>query len=123
MQYAEVFSRLTYETAFLVFLKKDGSVRLMLATRNLNTVSLMHGFQGRALGGHDNRCNIKNGNLAVIDLALGEARSFHIDRLVDIQYQGVITTLDELNNAAAKFMQFKEEYEKTKPMEINLDML
>ena len=56
--YAEVFSKLTYELAFIVFLKKDGTVRLMLGTRNLNTVSLEYGFQGKALGGHDNRCNI-----------------------------------------------------------------
>lgn len=123
MNYAEVFSKLTYETAFLVFLKKDGTVRLMLGTRNLNTVSLQYGFQGKALGGHDNRCNIKNGNVAVFDLVLGEARSFHIDRLVDIQYHGVISTLEDLNKLAVEFMQFKEEYEKTKPMQIDMSML
>jgi hypothetical protein len=123
MLYSEVFSKLTYETAFLVFLKKDGTVRLMLGTRNLNTVSLQYGFQGKALGGHDNRCNIKNGNLAVFDLALGEARSFHIDRLVDIQYKGIITTSEELNKVAQEFLEFKEEYEKTKPMELDMSML
>ena len=58
MTYPEVYSRLCYETAFVVFLKKDGTIRLMLCTRNLNTVSLQYGFQGKALGGHDNRCNI-----------------------------------------------------------------
>lgn len=120
--YAEVFSKLTYELAFIVFLKKDGTVRLMLGTRNLNTVSLEYGFQGKALGGHDNRCNINNGNVAVFDMVLGEARSFSIDRLVDIQYHGVVSTKEELDRIAQKFLEFKEEYEKTKPMELSMDM-
>ena len=120
--YAEVFSKLTYELAFIVFLKKDGTVRLMLGTRNLNTVSLEYGFQGKALGGHDNRCNINNGNVAVFDMVLGEARSFSIDRLVDIQYHGVVSTKEELDIVAQKFLEFKEEYEKTKPMELSMDM-
>lgn len=123
MKYAEVFSRLTYETAFLVFFKKDGSIRLMLATRNLNTVGLNYGFQGRALGGHDNRCNIQNGNLAVFDLMAGEARSFHIDRLISIEYHGIITKAEELEQLAEKFNTFKEEYESTQPTSINMDML
>ena len=91
--YPEVFSKLTYETALVTFLKKDGTIRVMLCTRNLDTISIKYGFQGAALGGHDNRCNINNGNLAVYDLILGDARSFNIDRLVDIQYGGISTIL------------------------------
>ena len=121
--YPEVFSRLTYETAFLIFMKKNGEVRLMLATRNLGTIGIQYGFQGKALGGHDNRCNINNGNVAVFDLILGEARSFHIDRLIDIQYQGIINDNNELESVAEKFNTFKSEYEKTQPTEINMDML
>lgn len=121
--YPEVFSRMTYETAFLIFMKKDGSIRLMLGTRNLSTVSLFWGFQGKALGGHDNRCNINNGNIAVFDLVLGEARSFHIDRLVDIQYHGIIDSKEKLDAVANEFNIFKTEYEKTQPMEITMDML
>ena len=123
MTYPEVFSKLTYETAFIVFLKKDGSVRLMICTRNLNTVSLAYGFQGKSLGGHDNRCNIKNGNMAVIDLALGEARSFHIDRLVDIEFKGVVEDKQQLDKLAAEFIEFRDEYEKTKPMKMDMSML
>lgn len=123
MNYAETFSKLTYETAFMVFLKKDGTVRLMLGTRNLSTIGIKYGFQGRALGGHDNRCNINNGNIAVFDLALGEARSFHIDRLVAIEYHGVIENAEQLDNIALQFMRFKEEYEKSQPMKLTMDML
>lgn len=115
MNYAEVFSRLTFETANIVFLKKDGTARLMLGTRNLGTVALEYGFQGQELGGRDNRCNINNGNVAIFDLVLGEARSFNIDRLVYIDYVGVISNADELNQAAVNFSMWKEEYEKTQP--------
>lgn len=123
MKYPEVFSKLTYETAFIVFLKKNGEVRLMLGTRNLSTVSLAYGFQGKALGGHDNRCNINNGNVAVFDIVLGEARSFNIDRLVDIEYKGVIETKEGLESVCREFLDFRTEYEKTKPMELTMDMI
>lgn len=123
MTYPELYNKLTYETAFVVFLKKDGSIRLMMCTRNLNTVALAYGYQGYGLGGHDSRCNINNGNVAVIDLALGEARSFHIDRIVDVQFMGVVTTKEELDILAGKFMQFKEEYEQSKPMKMDMSML
>lgn len=121
--YPEVFSRLTYETAFIIFMKKNGDIRVMLATRNLSTISIQYGFQGKALGGHDNRCNINNGNIAVFDLALGEARSFHIDRLVDIQFQGIISDKATLEDVADKFNKFKAEYESSSSMKIDMNML
>ena len=121
--YPEIFRNLTQQTACVVFFKKDGQVRIMFATRNLSTVALRYGYQGYELGGHDRRCNIKNGNFAVFDLALGEARSFHIDRIIDIKYYGEIKTLEELNEAAEKYMEFKENYEKTMPMEVTFDSL
>lgn len=123
MKYAEVFSKLTYETATLIFMKKNGDIRIMLATRNLNTIGIQFGFQGGALGGHDNRCNINNGNMAIFDIVIGEARSFSIDRLVDIEYYGVVTTKEELEIIAQKYTDFKHNYESTKPMELNIDML
>ena len=123
MQYAEVFSRLTYETAILVFMKKNGDIRLMMGTRNLGTVALRYGYQGNVLGGHDNRCNIKNGNIAVYDMFLGDARSFHIDRLVSSEYLGEIKTEQQLDDAAGKFLEFKEKYEASQPGELTMDML
>ena len=121
--YPEVYSKLCYETAFLIFMKKDGTIRIMLGTRNMSTISLQYGFQGKALGGHDNRCNIDNGNIAVFDLGLGEARSFNIDRLVDVQFKGIVENKEQLESVAGQFMEFKTEYERTKPMELNMDML
>lgn len=110
MKYAEVFSRLTYETAFLIFLKRDGTVRLMFGTRNLHTVELLYGFKGKELGGHDNRCSINNGNIAVFDLVVGEVRAFNIDRLVDITFNGIINSKAELEDLMGKFMEFKSKY-------------
>jgi hypothetical protein len=121
--YSEVYSKLNYETAAIVFLKKDGTVRLMLGTRNLRTVELNYGFQGKALGGHDNRCNIGNGNIAVFDLILGEARSFNIERLQAIYYMGELDTQEKLDKAANEFMEFKTEYEKSQSSAIDMDML
>lgn len=123
MTYPEVYSKLCYETALIVFLKKNGEVRLMLGTRNLNTVALMYGFQGNVLGGHDTRCNINNGNVAVYDMIAGDARSFNIDRLLDIQFAGVITTKEQYDEVLNKFVKFKDEYEKNKPMRVDMDTI
>lgn len=123
MTYPEVYSKLIYETAFIIFMKKDGNIRLMLGTRNLNTVSLEYGFQGASLAGHDNRCNINNGNVAVFDLVLGEARSFSINRLVNIEYHGVVTTKEELDKLFEDFKDFKEKYESTNSMSLDMSML
>lgn len=123
MTYPEVYSKLCYETALIVFLKKNGEVRLMLGTRNLNTVALLYGFQGNVLGGHDTRCNINNGNVAVYDMIAGDARSFNIDRLLDIQFAGVITTKEQYDEVLKKFVKFKDEYEKNKPMRVDMDTI
>lgn len=119
--YPEVFSKLSYETALVTFLKKDGTIRVMLCTRNLDTVNLRFGFQGAALGGHDNRCNIKNGNVAVFDLILGEARSFNIDRVVGIYYSGIVNTNEQLDACIKAYVEFKEKYEASHSMTLDMD--
>lgn len=121
MNYAEVYSKLTYETAIIIFLKKNGEIRVMLGTRNLGTVDIKYGFQGQVLGGHDRRCNINNGNLAVYDLAIGDARSFHIDRLINIEYLGIIDTEEKYDKIFEQYINFKTEYEKTKPQTLDMN--
>lgn len=123
MRYAEIFSKLTYEIGILIFFKKDGTIRIMLATRNLKIIELEYGFQGAALGGHDNKCNINNGNLSVFDVIIGEARSFNINRLVDIQYCGIPSSKEELGEIILKYQDFKRNYESTQNMELTMDML
>ena len=121
--YPEVYGRLNFEVAIIVFLKKNGDARLMLGTRNMNTIQIDHGFQGKSLGGHDNRCNINNGNIAVFDLILGDARAFHIERLVSIEFQGVISTQEQLDSLIEYFAEFKCKYEATQPMTLSMQML
>lgn len=117
MKYSEVYSKLCYESATVVFLKKDGTIRTMLATRNLHTAKLEYGFLGGALGGRDTKCNINNGNLAVIDLLIGEPRTFNIERLLSIDYYGIIDSKDKLNQAAEKHLEFKKKYDSTLEIE------
>lgn len=123
MDYAEVYRRLSYETAVITFLKKDGTVRIMLGTRNLNTVDLKYGFQGPVLGGHDRRCNINNGNMAVFDLAIGDARSFSISRVLDIQWAGMVDTIEKYDEVFNNYVEYKNKYESSKPTQIDLDSM
>lgn len=111
MEYTEVYGRLTFETAVITFLKKNGEIRHLLGTRNLHTVQLLYGWQGTDFGGHDKRCSIDNGNIAVFDLMIGESRTFSMDRLLDIQFCGDIRDMDKLNSTIVSFKQYVEAYE------------
>lgn len=121
-KYSEVFSRLNSELAIVKFLKKDGTERLMLATRNISIGELEYGHLGSKLNGHDKRCNIHNGNLAVIDMMLGECRSFNIDRLLSIDWLGEVQTTEEYNEAYEKFSEIKKQFEDDKCMKHSCDI-
>ena len=42
-KYSEIFGRLTFDTATVLFIKKDGTIRCKLATKNISTVALEFG--------------------------------------------------------------------------------
>lgn len=119
--YSEVYNRISTETGIVVFRKKDDTVRVMLATRNLITASLDYGLLKSLLDGHDKRCNIRNGNVGVIDLTIGEGRAFNIERVLDIVWLGDIRTKEDLDKAFDKFMEVKKANEGTK--NINMDTI
>lgn len=125
MEYAELFGRLTFETAAITFLKKDGTIRHMLCTRNLHTVQMLHGWQGNSFGGHDKHCSITNGNIAVFDLILGESRSFAVSRLVSVEFCGEVREIETYNKILAEFEKYKELYEKNhiKEDDLNIDIV
>ena len=124
MGYAYIYNRLNYELGVITFFKKNGDIRIMLGTRNMNTISIKYGFQGKALGGHDNRCNISNGNIAVFDMVIGEARSFSVDRLCgEIHWFGEVTTEDEYNKVFEQYIEYKERYEECQKQSIDLDSI
>ncbi len=122
--YSEIYLRLCYETATIIFQKADGNFRIMLGTRNnktsdiVNDVSLLPSLQG-----HDKRCNKANGNIALIDIPLGETRSFNINRLVEIYFHGEVLTEEQFNAAYSDFKKTKEKYESTLPKEIDMNSI
>lgn len=121
--YSDVYNKLNFGVATVIFFKKNGDIRVMLATRNVRTAALLHGYLGGELAGHDKNCSIKNGNIAVIDLILGEARMFNIDRVIAIYYHGEIETAEQAEAQVEEFLDYKNKYEANNPMKIDISML
>lgn len=110
MKYIDLYSRLQYETAIIIFYKRDNSIRVMLGTRCYDTLKAAHNIEGDILYVRDNKCNVRNGNLALIDLEIPDARSFNIDRLVSVQFLGEIKTKEQFDNILSQFNNFKVNY-------------
>ena len=110
VNYTEVLNRLRVETAIVAFYKKNGNFRTMIATRNIGTAAIGNGYMGDALGRHSSRCNASNGNIAIVDLAIGETRSFNTERIVDLVWLGEITTPEELEKALINFRTYTDNY-------------
>ena len=121
VEYTSLYRTLGINTLLVVFLKKDASIRIMLATRNRRTIELCSEANLQQLDGHDKRCGIENGNIAVYDLVIDEARSFNINRVISVTDIGEIRTEQQLDNAVQQYKMFKEEYEKNSPMQLSMD--
>lgn len=116
-KYQEIYRRLLTETAEIVFIKSNGQIRTMLATRN--AISAEHfgfdiPFVKACIGNHDKRCNINNGNMAVVDLIIGEGRSFNIERLVSINWVGEVDSKERADAVYRNFKEFEERYKESK---------
>lgn len=110
--YSDIYNKLNLELGIITFFKKNGQIRVMLGTRNLKTVALKYGYKARELGGHDKRCGIDNGNMAVFDMAIGEARSFNVERLCgDIKWLGEVYDEEYYDALFNKYIEYKEAYE------------
>ena len=113
-EYGNTWGRLILETALIAFIKANGNARLMLCTRNLDTCEFMwkdKEFQYE-LTGFDGRCSRDNGNIAVVDLAIGECRSFNIDRVIAIKWFGEIHSESDMEKAIEEYEKMKEDLEK-----------
>lgn len=98
--YAQMLECVGTYTVVVKFKKKDGTTRVLMGTRNKVTVmQLCNKDLSGMLAGFDKRCNIENYNIPVVDLALGEVRTFCIDRLEAYQVLGFINSV----NAEAAF--------------------
>lgn len=108
--YGNTYGRLLSEAAVVIFEKKDGNIRVMLSTRNADIATLMWPDNNLEylLAGFDRRCNRSNGNLAVIDVILGDCRSFNINRVIGIKWLGEITR-DTLEDALAEYENIEKE--------------
>lgn len=122
-RYKEIYGKLTFETATVIFVKNNGEIRCMLATRNLDTAGIAWGMLNTKLIGHDKRCNINNGNISVIDLEIGEPRSFNVERLVSIYYHGEILDSEGLEGVMGMHKEFKDKYNAEKPRQVGIDDL
>lgn len=123
MEYSEMYMRLNEEVATIIFAKKNGDIRVMLATRNIRTASIYHENMLSHLAAYDKRSNISNNNMAVVDLALGETRTFSMQRLCHHEFHGEITTAEQLDELYNKFREFKKEYEASMPQRISMGTL
>lgn len=108
-KYGEIYCRLCEELAIVKFKKKSGEERLMLSTRNVEIICLEYPHGSILLNGHDKRCHLKNGNIGVIDMVIGEGRSFNIDRLIDVQWLGIPKTREEYDKLYEKFAEIRGE--------------
>lgn len=123
-QYSEIFLKISHETATLIFIKKNGKVRTMLATRNMGTASLESVEPlGGMLNAYDMKNSKENGNIAVVDLMIDEVRSFNIERLIDIQWHGVVNDEETLASIKEGFNEFNDIYFESQNETVNIDLL
>lgn len=121
MEYTEIYRRLMEETAIVTFLKRDGKIRNMLATRNIRTMNLCEDCNINSMSWHDKKCGIDNGNVAVMDLIIGEGRSFNVERLIRITFVGVIDSIERFEQVCKEFKEFREQYEAENVMELTMN--
>ena len=123
MNYPEVYSRLNFELGIVIFIKKNGEFRVMLCTRCMSVINMVFGYKGNVLASHDNRCNIGNGNVAVYDMAIEDARCFNIDRVIDIQWLGPVESKEQYNRMFAEFVEFRDNYIKACTATVDFDSI
>lgn len=103
--YLSLLQALETVTIVVKFIKKDGSTRVLIGTRNKMTVKyLCNTDLSGKLAGFDKKANITNRNIPVVDLALGDVRTFSVSRLEGYQILGIITT----QNSEAAFEYYNQ---------------
>lgn len=121
--YRRNFSQLEDGINCLIFFKKDSTLRIMLATRDIITAGMcLSDSLSHKLNKHSERCNCSNGNIAVIDLLLGDVRSFSVDRLVRNIYLGECSNLKEFENFVVQYNNIRKQFDNVNQV-LNLDNL
>ena len=109
-QYVQTMHDLTYKLMIIIFVKKNGEERVMLATRSRDIYRMEYGDAYNAMNGMDNKCSIQNGNIACIDMVIGEARMFNRFRVLQQYILGEPKNNAEYAAMFDKFMEFKNKY-------------
>lgn len=108
--YAQMLEALDKVTIVVKFKKKDGSIRVMIGTRNKITIqALCNTDLSGMLAGFDKRANVGNHNIPVVDLALGQVRTFCVSRLEAYQVLGFVND----SNAEVAFEYYNKVVEYT----------
>ena len=61
--------------------------------------------------------------MAVIDLEIGEARSFSLDRLISVEFLGTLDTPAKVEEAFKTFNKSREDFENSIEKSMSMDML
>ena len=123
-EYVQMMHDLTYNLMLIIFVKKNGEERVMLATRNRDIYRMEYGDTYNAMNGMDNKCSIQNGNIACIDMVIGEARMFNMYRVLQSYIIGEPKNNAEYSAMFDRFMTFKEKYTPiTKDMDVKAEVI
>jgi len=113
MKHVDAYVSITDNICVVTFVKKNGDVRCMLATRDTDISNKLCGYFVGSLGSRDRR-NINNPNtLAVIDLEIGEIRSLVTDRILVLSVLDSPKSSDEFSKLLSSFDIFKSKYMET----------
>lgn len=109
-EYSQIYREISYNVGIFIFIKKDNTVRVMLGTRNLDTLKIKFGWIADELSKMEKRCSISNGNLALVDMVIGQGRCFNMGRLVWYKNIGTVTNEEEYNKVLKDFVDFTNNY-------------
>lgn len=90
--YIQIRELLNTYTGVFWFQKKNGEKRVLIGTRNEDTIESLSGqYLRKVLEGHDRRNTFQTGTISLIDLSIFEPRSIPINRLYGIKWFGALT--------------------------------
>ena len=107
--YLQLKNTLEQQSIIVSFKKKNGDVRVMLGTRNMTTCEkICNRDLTKMLFGFDKKNTAATLNIPVVDLALGEVRTFNVERMLGYQLIGVLDNDEVINKAFGYYEQVSD---------------
>ena len=114
--YDNLYSNLLTNTKIIVFIKKDNNFRVMLCTKNNDTINLACGIgsldANSRIVAKESSKNRLNGYLSVFDLEACDSRLVNTNKVVETYNLDTVDTADELNKAFELLHELKQKYDK-----------